>query len=187
MPWYEWLFDGVGGAAAIAIVGFLVRRISKSQAETPSISANLDSVSDSTVAIGTNVSQIVHHHHVPDRPSDALKATEPSPSQIISDLKALPPFGKYRAQESYRGLSVLWPLILLEVDQPRGAWAVFFRSFEEWCSHPPIVYAPFTELPPEMKVSPTGTLVWVRGRIRAVDRVSISLEADPEIVEVKRP
>ena len=161
---------------AVGMLGWVLKRIfapsratpSVSANLTPSVSANLNSVSDSNVAIGNDVSQqIVHYHHVPDRPSDALKATEPSPRQIVADLKALPPFERHRAEKNYQGLSVLWPLTLLEVHLSGDTWGVILRGCAEPHSSPsPIVDANFTELPPEIRVSPTNTLIWVRGRIR---------------------
>jgi hypothetical protein len=188
MPWYEWAFSGIG-ATLLGGVGFLVRRaLSKSQAATLSVSAVLHSVSDSNVAVGNNVSQqIVHHHHVPNQSLESLKASEPSPAQIMAALFALPPFGRHQAAESYQGLPVLWPLTLLTIVPYRSTWAVMFKGSTEPHPFSTIVHAHFPELPPEIRISPADTLVWIRGRIREVDPLSsISLEADPEIVEVRR-
>jgi hypothetical protein len=131
MPWYVWAFDGVGGAVAVAIIGYFLRR--KSQPEIPSISANLHSVSDSNVVTGNNVNQqiVQHHHHLSDRSQDLLKSTEPSPGQIMSDLKTLPPYEKRRAEENYRGLPVLWQLALSDIASSGGNWTVLFRTLHD--------------------------------------------------------
>lgn len=104
----------------------------------------------------------------------------------MTDLKALPPFERHRAEENYRGLLVLWPLVLFWVKPSGDTWCAMFSSFSKPNDPLTIVDADFTELPPELKVSPTDTTVWVRGRVREV-KSRIILEDDPEIVEVKRP
>ena len=184
MPWYAWAFDGVSGVVLVAIVGWGVRRIFSTPA-SPSVGAVLHSVSDSNGAIGNTVNQQIVHHHASDRPL-VLKSTEPSPGQIRADLNALPPFLRHRAPESYQGLSVLWPLTLLSVARHGVTWNVMFSSAVG--PYPaPIVDADFTELPREIRVALTNTTIWVRGRIRGVDLLRISLQTDPAIVEVKRP
>lgn len=186
MPWYVWAFDGVGGAVLVAMIGWGVRRVFSTPAP-PSVSADLHSVSDSNVAIGNTVNQqIVQHHHVSERPL-VLEATEPSPCQIMAALNALSPYERHRAPESYQGLSVLWPLTLVDIHPHGGTWNVMFRGRGEGY-HPAIVEADISDLPPELKIAPADSLVWVRGRVATISlSLRITLEANPEIVEVQRP
>lgn len=93
MTWYEWVFDGIGGPVILGTFKSVWRRIfSKSHAVSPPVSANLNSVSDSNVAIGTNVSQniSVHHPGKDSRPKIVFRATR-LPSSKWFTLEGTPP------------------------------------------------------------------------------------------------
>jgi|SRR6267378_329016 len=66
---FTWLFDGVGGAALIALVGLVWKWFrSKEQPTGPALTAQGARVESSPVASGSGINQTIgdtHHHHYP--------------------------------------------------------------------------------------------------------------------------
>ncbi|HEV2194012.1 MAG TPA: hypothetical protein VGR55_00380 [Candidatus Acidoferrum sp.] len=57
---YKWLFDGVGGAAALAIIGYLIHRFRSSQDQESAASTGVTQVTNSPVASGSGITQTVN-------------------------------------------------------------------------------------------------------------------------------
>ena len=199
-PWYVW-FDGVGGAALIAISGLLLRRFwrkshrtaEKQQSlvmkETVGSAALSGPIKDSQVAAGSNITQtsVIHHHYSPDKPEPELTLTLPDPLSILQSLDNLTPYDLNHAREKFVGLRVLWRITLSKVfKEGDGRWAIagIFRVEPSYRS--PIVIFYLSSVPPELKVAQRETPIWVRGAVKYVaDSSSICLEDNPELLRIE--
>src|SRR5580692_3701869 len=99
--WYEWVFDGVGGAVAVAVGTFVYQRYS----------SRSDKLASVTASVMTN----------------ELNLTEPTPQQIIKEVDSALPFDRENAKEKYIGLSVVWQTSLLSLNQHQDRWFVVTR------------------------------------------------------------
>jgi hypothetical protein len=82
-----WLFDGVGGAALIALIG-LVFKWFKSKGQRPTgagLTAQGAKVTGSPVASGTGITQTIsethHHHYGPEVTPPAAQSSAPAPER----------------------------------------------------------------------------------------------------------
>jgi hypothetical protein len=207
-PGYVWAFDGVGGAAAVAAGVAVYQRYSarkRPKIEAPTVTAQAHSlavvespgslilaapVTDSPVAVGSNISQTVevhHHHGMTDNPNE-WTPTEPTPSGIMQEIAATLPFDQEHAREKYIALSVRWATSLVKVVRREKNWYVItlFPPNDDDCG----IYVSFDlfSVTPELKSATIGSLLQVAGTIESVgSRVQgIDLEADPKIRVVKR-
>jgi hypothetical protein len=124
MQWYEWVFSGVGGAALLAVLGFLFRLLWRRTPETfnqtvtsrdgtsipvsssPGAAVFSAPVEGSVIAVGTNISQVFVeslHHHAAGTPEPVLHNTEPTPLQIYNDVRNVLPYDKQAASENTLG------------------------------------------------------------------------------------
>ena len=200
MPWYTWVFDGIGGAIVVACIGFVVRKlffkpnnnshlvVVDSSIHSPTSVAISAPVSDASLAIGNNISQqlSVHHHYGLSDPEQELGASQPTPLQIVDDLVSMSPFDRLHANQKYLQLKVVWPVTLQSLSATYGAksWLVltfFGKGF-------PIVLVSFevTSLSAEIRSAPKGSLLWISGSIKTVKEVGIDLEKDPIILKMER-
>jgi hypothetical protein len=202
MEWYKWAFDGVGGAAAVALCARLLRRWAKrtklghaagviQSAQVANISAPVGS---SQIAMGTNISQTFehhHHHYQPDCGAPLLRNSEPTPEQIWNDLGGVVPFDRVHAKEKYVGIPVLWKLRfsgVSEITLEKQCWLIHTYFVPDSKDEPEwnIVTFRMTEVPTLLKAAPWSSVLWVRGTISSLDS-SVSLKQNPEIVKVERP
>ena len=149
---YSWAFDGVAGAALVALCGFLYQRYSArttSKSEFLDISAEKESsivaespgslilaapVTDSPIAVGRNITQKleVHHHHEGNIHFEDWTPTELTPSQILQEIRAALPFDREHVRENYKGLKVVWKTAFLSassINPPN--WHVITRFSHE--------------------------------------------------------
>lgn len=83
---YKWLFDGIAGAAVIAVIGFLVHRFlgPKDQQQAATLAAQGAKVTHSPVASGYGISQVVN--------SPTVNVSIPSPTTPVpQEEKEQPP------------------------------------------------------------------------------------------------
>lgn len=120
---YKWLFGGVGAAAAIAILGWLVNRFwprpERAGGNTATIGGEGDtSVAGSAIASGSHITQTVHitETPLPLAPAPDYRP-DPTPEAIGKRIQNLPVFEQSGAADSYRGTPVRWPLRLQSVDE----------------------------------------------------------------------
>jgi hypothetical protein len=206
-PWYVWAFDGVGGAAVVAAGVAVYQRYSarkrannKSPAVTTTHSlAVVESpgsliltapVTDSPVAMGNNIRQLleVHHHYAEITNTDGWTPTEPTPTEIFEEIEAVLPFDREHAREKYEGLKVSWETSVVNVGKspdPDMEWFVL-TSFPAGCRSFQYVYFLLSSVTPEFRAVTQGSVVRVHGIIRSVDGSSIFLMSDPRVQVVKR-
>ncbi len=183
-PWYVW-FDGVAGAAVLAVGGFVVKRFWLKPEKTIEVKNAVlsGSVTNSQVAAGNNITQtsVVHHHHVPDKSETELVVTQPDPDKILESLEDLPPYDVSHAREKFVGLPVLWRVAFANVAKlDKDTWQVAgsFGSAVIWFN--------LSSLPPVLKIANRGTPIWVRGTIKRLQfSVVIELEHDPELLKIE--
>jgi hypothetical protein len=207
-PWYEWVFSGAGVIALGAVVRFVYKRLSgkaggKGRPITLSTGKNspvvVDSpgglvvsapVTDSPVAVGTNITQSleIHHHHSENRDSQEWTPTEPTPIQILREIDATLPFDREHAKQKYKDLKVVWQTSLSTVRADGHGLAVgtFFRKEGE-----PSVIVDFrlSSVMAELTSATEGSVLLVRGTIKSILGWAwgIDLKPDPKIRIVKRP
>jgi hypothetical protein len=99
------LFEGIGGAAVVSIIGYLCKRFfwpQRPSGHAAAITAQGARVSDSPVASGSGITQTVggtHHHHYPpavvSQPPaiESEPAPETEPQQRNAELASLSPLG----------------------------------------------------------------------------------------------
>jgi hypothetical protein len=85
---YKWLFDGFAGAAAVALVGYVVQRLFKPKpepaAQETSLTAQGSKVTNSPVASGTGITQNVNSPTIHLNLSEPVK---PKPTQSAGNLE----------------------------------------------------------------------------------------------------
>jgi hypothetical protein len=174
MSWYTWVFDGLGSTAVVAGCAALYR---KYQAKRPS-----DAVIAPSTAVIAQMS--------------ARQSTQPTPTQINEQIKAVLPFDREHAAEKYKGLSVIWKVTFCFIESdievttendapvPKKFWRLFCQFGDE-SSNKVGIHLRFTSLPPEIKLLKEGSIIWVQGTIRSIGFMSsVSLERDPVVLEV---
>lgn len=188
-PWYVW-FDGVAGAATLAVVGFIVKRFWLRPEKTIEMKNAVlaGSVTSSQVAAGNNITQmsVVHHHHIPESPEAELVVTQPDPVKIFQSLEGLPPYDIDHAREKFIGLPVLWRIAFANVARLGNDTWHFSGSFEDPQHGSAVIWFELPSVPPELKIAYKGTPIWVRGTIKRFHYSSIiELDNDPELLKIQ--
>lgn len=189
-PWYLW-FDGVAGAAVLAVGGFIVRRFwfRSDKAVEVHQAVRSETITDSQVAAGSNITQtsVVHHHYSPDKPETELIVTQPDPLKVFQTLNDLSPYDSSHAREKFVGLPVIWRITLDDVSKaPYDKWGVTGTFRVPSIRRRVSVSFDLSSLPPELKVAERDTPIWVRGIIKRVAFQSlILLEDDPELLRLE--
>lgn len=207
--WYYWAFDGVAGDAVVGIgIAVYQRYASKADrsSSSPRVSACENSrtvnespatadlsgpITDSQVAVGSNIRQSVEvHHHYPEIGySQKWSPTEPTPFQILQEIDAALPFDRDHARKKYvNSLVVVWEVSLFSVNRifPR----VYFMQtrFGSKFQHGVPVYFSLTSVSAELKSATPGSILLVRGKIGSIKGwgLGIDLKLNPEIQLLKR-
>jgi hypothetical protein len=217
-PWYVWAFDGVAGAAVVGI-GIAVYQRYASKADrsgsSPKVSTSENSrtvnespatadmsgpITDSQVAVGSNISQsvAVHHHYGENETSQKLTPTEPTPFQIIKAIRSVKPFDKHREREKFVDLDVIWRVRIGNLfptelsmsgdkfeslkSSANGAWMVtcVFDRFRD--SEEVMVQFFLSEVPLELKIGDRHTSFYVQGRVEKVEQDAIHLRPNPRLL-----
>jgi hypothetical protein len=217
-PWYSWAFDGVAGAAVVGIgIAVYQRYASKvvrggnssrasaganfrSSYESPADADISGPITDSQVAVGSNISQsvAVHHHYAEKEIPQKLTPTEPTPLQIMRAIKSVKPYDKHREREKFIDLEVTWRVKLSNMhptaihvaangkesmtNSGDGAWLVtcVFRSSP--VSDALFVQFLLSDVPLELKIAERDASFLVQGRIEKVSVEDIYLRANPKIL-----
>jgi hypothetical protein len=184
--WYTWAFDGVGGAAVVAIgIAWYQRRSMRSDRK----GSVAGSISKSQVAVGNNINQSVevHHHHEGNRHSAEWILTEPTPRQIEKEIEAALPFDRAQVAQKYLNLSVIWKVALCSISPKGASWAVLAFALP---GGTPLSASDITfdlsTVPTELRAATKNSILFVKGTIKHASKLSIELEIDPEIRVVKR-
>ena len=197
-PWYSWAFDGVAGGALVAVGVILYQRYSSKKIGIPPFSSGKNSpvasespvsanvagpISDSQLAIGSNIKQSfeVHHHYIEQQEVQrSFVRSAPGPDEVSSALRHTKPFDYHHACESYEGLGVVWELFLGSILLTEHGWMIICYPQSET----PMVSFSVSLLLPELKLADRRAMVWVKGRIKRAASGDIELEDDPEILSI---
>jgi hypothetical protein len=196
--WYSWAFDGVAGAALVALCGFLYQRHSSRPGNVSPLTSGKDSpvasgapvsasvagpISESQVALGSNISQslLIHNHYEAKESQRPLTTTAPSPAQIRDAIGQTRPFDRDRVCDNYTGLAVVWKIYFEAISRNSDLYQIFGRPGP---NESPLVWFELTSIPPELKVADENAVLWVSGRIRRAS-ADIRLERDPAILRIE--
>lgn len=207
--WYVWVFSGVGGTALVSASIAVYQRYSarpSGKIKSTTVSAGSSSpaviespgslivaapVTDSPVAVGSNITQSVevHHHHNESRDSEEWKSTEPTPTQILREVSLALPFDKDHARQKYENLHVVWETSICSVKAQSTSkdctWYMISRFPAETDSLLFVSFA-LSSVSAELRSATRGSVLLVKGVIKSVGAVDIELRPDPEIRIVKR-
>lgn len=148
------------------------------------------SVERSVVAVGTNISQVFVeslHHHESRTPETVLINTEPTPLQMLSDVKAALHYDKHAVQEKCVGINAAWRLRLGSITRREGIWSVTC-DFVQVDGSMPIgcnVTFDLPSVPAPLRAARQGSLIWVKGEVESFSGWYWTiLSKDPEILKV---
>lgn len=162
----------ITASGAIIVGGLKLLKPKPKEGVTPMVG----SVSDSMVAVGTNINQssIVHHHHAePPQSVDPFYGkveSKPSIVEIMEDLaQERKPYEANQRYKHYAGLPVCWPVTVYGVwENPlEDTWTIRLES-EAGDRNGVIVEIDIKKYP-KLKVVARGHRAWVEGTIRKVD------------------
>jgi hypothetical protein len=176
MSWYTWVFDGLGTTVLIGSGTALYRKYLAMRPQRPPV-----------LTISADQPAIV----IASPPERA--STEPTPIQISEEIEAVLPFDREHAKDKYIGLNVLWKVVFAAVkclddksiedgavvDAQRWYFMCYFGETPYY-----MVTFNLKTVPPEFKVLRKGSMMWVQGRIRSVESMSINLEVEPAQLEI---
>lgn len=208
--WHEWVFSGIGTAAA-GFLGTRIIRLLRAKKTPVDFLPNLDHstkdnhavditgrvvgsaiiaapVSESRIALGDNIDQSIHVHQFgsPERRVPDCKqttCTEPSPDQIMRDIDSVLPFDRVQAYKKYQELPIIWELVFTGISELSTGMRIVHLRDDRWRSFCFCV----SHVPQELQVAPAGSTVMIEGEIELVDAVGFHLKQDPQILRVKRP
>lgn len=171
----EWLFSGVGVAAAAWTVGMIIRRAKAKPALTneQQIKAAVaaGSLTNSPVAVGSHITQNV----TLQRPGGPLQSiipisqrhpSSPTPDEIWQQRDRTPPFQRPRFLNNYAGLPARWPARFFQIinDSPP-----LFLLVLRYNNLPQVLCRVNIDEYPIIRVLHEGAWVWVEGTIEEVD------------------
>jgi hypothetical protein len=151
------------------------------------ITARTGDVSESLVAVGTNITQhqgtVQNYYGGPPPaagPFNGKVVTKPSIVEIADAILAAKPYDRTQIPKNYVGLKVSWPVIFSSIDTYReGIWSVTFDSPDE--KYRSVSADVDLDKYPKLKVIEYGHPAWIEGRILYADVRSIRLEDGAEI------
>jgi hypothetical protein len=188
VDWMKWAFEGVGGAGAVAALGFLFKRYFFKESQAPKVQT-LDNaqtiykspgtlsvsgpITGSVVAVGDNNQQSfeVHHHHSGENRVPELTESKPSPDQIFEDIDRLPPFQTHQARSNYLNLNVCWQVVLESI-QPLGTGYIIHVRYSKGTK---LVSFTTESLHPELKIAKHGTPMWIKVKIKHLQTFCVVL------------
>jgi hypothetical protein len=208
-PWYAWAFDGVAGAAIVGVgIAVYQRYTSKpthvSGGNTVTSGGNspvsIDSpvkadlsgpITESQVAVGSNINQslAVHHHYPENGNSQKWTPTEPTPIQILQEIDDLLPFDQDHARKKYlNSLIVVWEVSFLGLNRIFPKYYSVQTRFGPEYPHDVPVNFHLTSVKAELQSATKGSVLLVRGKIESITGrgLGIDLKPNPEIRLVKR-
>ncbi len=179
MPWYTWVFSGIG---TVVIVSALTALYRKYRTNGSSGSA--------------------YSHTSPPLKRPRRLSTEPTPIQIGREVKLHLPVDRDHAREKYKGLNVAWEGTFRSLNSEgrtcfedglateKQSWRIYCQFGNDGLDWDTGIFFHLTLLPPELKVLREGSTVWIIGKIKYVSEIggfgNVTLEDDPT-VSVIRP
>lgn len=180
-------------ASAVVATGAIVAGILKllKPKAKEGVTSKAGDVSDSMVAMGTNINQsyspTVHNHYAePPQNADPFFGkveSTPTIADIMNDLdQKRKPFEANQRYKHYVGLQVCWPVSVYGVweSRPPGRWTLRLESIESH-NHSVIVEINIEEYP-KLKVIDRGHPAWVEGKIRSVGIGDVYLELGAKLI-----
>jgi hypothetical protein len=150
-------------------------------------------ITDSQVAVGSNISQslAVHHHYPENGYSQKWTPTEPTPIQILQEVDAALPFDQDHARKKYiNSLIVVWEVSLSSVDRINPKLYLLQAHFgPKFPGGVPVnLHLTSTSVSAELQSATAGSVLLVRGKIESITGwgLGIDLKLNPEIRLVKR-
>jgi hypothetical protein len=178
-PSYTWIFSGIG-VWALGVVVWFVKRALRSRnppanMQQNSLSLTGSKIVGSTVAVGSNISLSVHqgpvHTAIRDR-----SPIGPTPAEVASHERSLPPYQQKFVMQHYVGLPVALAVRFLTVDYVQrinepGTWMAMFE-FTEYRDNGDIkqnhhIFSCFPDIErfPRLKTLPKNAWIWLEGKI----------------------
>lgn len=146
-------------------------------------------VTASTIATGTNVTQIINHQSfgthqtasapaaVGVGPSEYVFSGKPTPREIVEEIDKLPPYQRLNAGDNYKELRVSWPVEFRSINAREKNLHVLNTRFK--IGNMPIGVLVCAEIKisdyPELKTMYEGTKLVIVGQIDGVDGWLITL------------
>ena len=152
--------------------------------ESPGALVLTGSATNSAIALGSNISQEIHHHHPSASDATDWKKTKPTAPEILREIEGALPFDQHHAREKYVGLTVVWEIILNAVAPLANGW--HFIGGSEGGSIADVAFM-LTTVTPEVKSASRGSSFLVRGQIRSVSALGVYLESNPNLKLLQRP
>jgi hypothetical protein len=151
------------------------------------ITARTGDVSESLVAVGTNITQhqgtVQNYYGVPPQaagPFNGKVVTKPSMVEIADAILAAKPYDRTQIPKNYVGLKVSWPVIFSSIhSHSEGTWSVMFDSPD--AEYRSVSTDVDIDKYPKLKVIEYGHRAWIEGRILRADVRYIQLEDGAEI------
>jgi len=148
-------------------------------------------ITDSQVAVGSNISQsvAVHHHYPENGYSQRWTPTEPTPVQILQEIDAALPFDQDHARKKYvNSLIVVWEVSLFSVNRLYPKVYFLLTRFGPKFEGGVPVNIHLTSVSAELQSATRGSVLLVRGKIGSITGwgLGIDLKLNPEIRLVKR-
>ncbi len=184
--------DGTTIAAIITASGAVVVGVLKLLKPKPKegVTSTVGDVTDSMVAVGTNINQTfrptVHNHYVePAQNADLFSSkveSTPTIADIMNDLdKERKPYEANQVHKHYVGLRVCWPVTVYGVWEGHrgGSWTIRLPSADN--DRLAVTVRVDIEDYPKLKVVERGHRAWVEGRIRDVNTGDVYLEDGAQI------
>lgn len=171
--WYSWAFDGVAGAAFVAISIAIYERHASKRDRIKGITI-FSAEKWLPAADGSSAGQ-----------SQGLGITEPSPSKILAEVDNSLPFDRHTAKLKYVDLPVVWKTLLSDFSYTDGGVMVHTRHKSDDGGSALVAFVA-SSLPGNLKTATVGSELLIRGRIHRVWELGVYLADDPEVTLLKR-
>jgi hypothetical protein len=89
MPWYVWVFDGIGAAIVVPLIGWVITRFQRNRLALSSDAVSQSNAQQATVSSPAPPSTS-RPHHPPDAPHRSPVPDQPSPTDLVDLLLAVP-------------------------------------------------------------------------------------------------
>lgn len=183
-----------GASVAVAVIGkgrWWARKHTANSAAGGHTTARISDVSESLVAVGTNIKQ--HHGTVqnyygvaptPAGPFAGKVATKPSMVEIGDAIDSAKPYDQAKIKENYKGVKVSWPVIFSSINQfsRSSSVGIYFVSFNSPDADF-LSVSTYIDIDkyPKLKVIDRGHPAWIEGLILTTDLLHIQLADGAEI------
>ena len=169
--WWKWAFDGIGGVAALALLGWSIRAYrayQRRQREKPA---------EPTMEELLRPGRPPLYVDVPFPPvAENVKFTKPSPDEIYKEIDLRPVIQREEAARSYQGLQICWPALFRDVKQFRNECTVIVKYRNPEQRYSAMEIGCNVRFLPRLKIAKHNDPVIIRGRIVSVKGFGIWLD-----------